>query len=59
MIKIEFPKQQVTLRQREGINEIFDVIRKKWLRLSPEEWVRQNMIHYLFYKKISLLLNSG
>jgi len=51
MIKIEFPKQQVTLRQREGINEVFDVIRKKWLQLSPEEWVRQNMIHYLFSKQ--------
>ena len=51
MIKIEFPKQQVTLRQREGINEVFDTIRKKWLQLSPEEWVRQNMIHYLFSKQ--------
>jgi hypothetical protein len=51
MIKIEFPKQQVTVRQREGINEVFDVIRKKWLQLSPEEWVRQNMIHYLFSKQ--------
>ncbi len=51
MIKIEFPKQQVTLRQREGLNEVFDVIRKKWLQLTPEEWVRQNMIHFLFSKK--------
>ena len=51
MIKIEFPKQQVMIRQREGVNEVFDVIRKKWLRLSPEEWVRQNMIQYLFSKK--------
>ena len=51
MIKIEFPKHQVTLRQRTGVNEIFDVIRKKWLQLSPEEWVRQNMIHYLLLKK--------
>ena len=51
MIKIEFPKQQVTLRQRKGLNEVFDVIRKKWLQLSPEEWVRQNMIHYLFSKQ--------
>ena len=51
MIKIEFPKQQVTLRQREGLNEVFDVIRKKWLQLTPEEWVRQNMIHYLLAKK--------
>jgi len=51
MIKLKFPKEQVTVRQREGINEIFDVIRKKWLRLSPEEWVRQNMIQFLLSKK--------
>ena len=51
MIKIEFPKQQVQVRQRGGANEIFDIIRKKWLRLSPEEWVRQHMIHYLLLRK--------
>jgi len=51
MIKIEFPKQQVKLRKQAGVNEVFDIIRKKWLRLSPEEWVRQNMIHYLLLKK--------
>ncbi len=47
MIKIEFPKNQVKTRQRTGVNEIFDVIRKKWLLITPEEWVRQNMIQYL------------
>jgi hypothetical protein len=51
MIKIEFPKQQIKIRQQAGVNEVFDIIRKKWLRLSPEEWVRQNMIHYLLLKK--------
>ena len=56
MIKIEFPKQQVKIRQRAGVNEVFDIIRKKWLRLSPEEWVRQNMIHYLLLKKYPVSL---
>jgi len=51
MIKIEFPKKKVLTRQREGINEVFDVIRKKWLLLSPEEWVRQNIIQFLLLKK--------
>ena len=51
MIKIKFPKQQVQVRQREGVNEIFEKKKKKWLRLSPEEWVRQHMIHYLLLKK--------
>jgi hypothetical protein len=51
MIKIEFPKEQIKIEQREGINEIFDIIRKKWLTLSPEEWVRQNILQYLLLTK--------
>lgn len=47
MIKIEFPKNKISVRQREGVNEVFDVIRKRWLQLSPEEWVRQNIIQFL------------
>ena len=51
MIKITFPKKEVTVRQRAGVNELFDIIRKKWINFSPEEWVRQHMIHYLLSKK--------
>jgi hypothetical protein len=51
MIKIEFPKEKVKTRQQQGLNEVFDVIRKKWLQLTPEEWVRQNILQYLILKK--------
>jgi hypothetical protein len=51
MIKIEFPKEQPKTRQRSGVNEIFDAIRKKWLVLTPEEWVRQNILQFLLLKK--------
>jgi hypothetical protein len=51
MIKIEFPKDKISTQQREGINEIFDVVRKKWVVLSPEEWVRQNILQYLLVIK--------
>ena len=51
MIKIEFPKEQIKIRKQEGSNEIFDAIRKKWLILTPEEWVRQNFIQYLLIIK--------
>jgi len=34
-------------RTRDGINELFDAVRKKWVRLTPEEWVRQHMVQYL------------
>ncbi len=30
---------------------IFDSIRKKWVVLTPEEWVRQNFIQYLIVEK--------
>lgn len=56
MIKLEFKKQQVTTRQRKGLDEVFDIVRKKWLQLSPEEWVRQNMIHLLLSKQYPLSL---
>lgn len=26
---------------------IFDSVRKQWVRLTPEEWVRQNFVHFL------------
>ena len=50
MIKIDFPKEQPSLRQRDNLKEIFDVVRKKWLVLTPEEWVRQNILLFLLFK---------
>ena|SRR5690242_14677851 len=51
MIKINFPKEQPKLRDNHGAKEIFDSIRKKWLALTPEEWVRQNIICFLLVQK--------
>lgn len=51
MIKIQYPKDQVKTRQRRGVNEVFDIVRKKWLILTPEEWVRQNILQYLLVSK--------
>ncbi len=33
------------------ITKIFDVIRRKYVTLTPEEWVRQNFIQYLVNEK--------
>ncbi len=51
MIKIDFPEEQPKLRQKGGVKEIFDAVRKKWLVVTPEEWVRQNIILFLLLKK--------
>lgn len=37
----------IKVRQKQQRNEIFDVVRKKWLILQPEEWVRQLTVLYL------------
>ncbi|MCO5286901.1 MAG: type I restriction enzyme HsdR N-terminal domain-containing protein [Chitinophagaceae bacterium] len=48
LIKIEFPKDKVLRRNNSGSEEIFDAIRKTWVALTPEEWVRQHFIQFLF-----------
>ena len=47
MIKIEYPPYQPRTRQETGREMIFDEIRKRWVVLTPEEWVRQNFLQYL------------
>ena len=47
MIFLNFSNIQLKLRQAEGKTSVFDPVRKKWLVLTPEEHVRQYMIHYL------------
>ena len=39
------------LRKEKARTYIFDFIRKKWLVLSPEEWVRQHVLNYLVNEK--------
>lgn len=51
MEKLNFPDYLISLKSKENKPHIFDVIRKKWLVLSPEEWVRQHCIHFLINEK--------
>ncbi|MBI3137959.1 MAG: type I restriction enzyme HsdR N-terminal domain-containing protein [Sphingobacteriales bacterium] len=46
MISIQYPEPAFRVKEEEGKKFIFDTIRKKWLLLTPEEWVRQNMVSY-------------
>ncbi len=32
-------------------SKIFDMVRRKYISLTPEEWVRQHLLHYLVYEK--------
>ena len=49
MLKLNLPEFDFKIRSHKQSKQIFDVIRKKYVRLSPEEWVRQNLIHFLIY----------
>jgi hypothetical protein len=45
--KLNLPASSFDLRTNEGNTEILDTIRKHWVVLTPEEWVRQHMVRYL------------
>jgi hypothetical protein len=47
MIKIHYPEHDFKFRQENSREFIFDELRKAWIRLTPEEWVRQNFLQYL------------
>jgi len=51
MLVIDYPKPEFKIKKEEEKEFIFDTIRKKWLLLTPEEWVRQNFIQYLIRVK--------
>ncbi|MDA9885685.1 type I restriction enzyme HsdR N-terminal domain-containing protein [bacterium] len=51
MQDLNFPKFKYRLKSKENKVSIFDVIRKKFIILQPEEWVRQHCIHYLINTK--------
>ena len=51
MEQLNFKHYPITLKNRENKRYIFDVVRKKDILLTPEEWVRQHCLHYLLSEK--------
>lgn len=51
MQKLNLPACTFNIKSNENKKFIFDIIRKKYFVLTPEEWVRQHFIHFLHYKK--------
>lgn len=51
MLKLNFPTYQFRFKNSENKYAIFDEIRKKFIILTPEEWVRQHVVHHLIYDK--------
>ena len=51
MIRLNFPEYQFRFKNSENKVAIFCEIRKKFIILKPEEWVRQNVVQYLLLEK--------
>ena len=51
MVIIKYPEPGFRIKKEGGKDFIFDTLRKKWLILTPEEWVRQNFVQYLLQVK--------
>lgn len=51
MLNIELPEYQFKVRRNDGKSEIFDIVRRKFVALTPEEWVRQRFVQYLLREK--------
>lgn len=52
----------ISLRKQDNREEIWDIVRKKWLVCTPEEWVRQHAISYLLlcqYPPSLISIESG
>jgi type I site-specific restriction endonuclease len=49
---LNFPNVEFRFQKNgKGTLQIFDIIRKKFVDITPEEWVRQHIIHYLISDK--------
>ncbi len=51
MQKLNLPEYSFRIKTIQGKDFIFDSLRKKFVRLTPEEWVRQNFVQFLVTEK--------
>lgn len=61
MIRLNLPSFEIKLRGSKERPLIFDILRKKYIAITPEEWVRQHFVHFLVEHKgypASLLANE-
>ncbi len=51
MHPLNLPTYKFKIKSNENKYAIFDIVRKKYVSLTPEEWVRQHIIHFLIEDK--------
>lgn len=47
MYELQLPPYEIKVSQRGNRRHIYDFLRRRWVALTPEEWVRQHFTHYL------------
>lgn len=61
MLQLNLPPYNIKVKEENGRRKIFDILQRKYLVITPEEWVRQHFINYLINHKdypMSLLANE-
>ena len=51
MFRLNLPQYEIKISEKDGKRMIFDFLRRKYVALTPEEWVRQHFTHYLVEHK--------
>ena len=62
MYTLNLPTFDTKIRKKPDGLEIFDPLRRKYVSMTPEEWVRQHFVHYLISEKgypASLMANEA
>ena len=49
--KLHFPQPDLRIRKDNESFQVWDVVRKKWVVLTPEEWVRQHLINFMIVQR--------
>lgn len=47
MFRLNLPDYEIKIKEKDGKPHIFDFLRRKFVALTPEEWVRQHFVHFL------------
>ena len=51
MQPLNLPPFEANIKRMDGMVKILDVLRQKFVALTPEEWVRQHFVHFLMEQK--------
>lgn len=51
MLSLNLPTFAAKVKEKDGKHVIFDPVRRKFVALTPEEWVRQHFVNYLISDK--------